>query len=53
MNIFNGLHRLLADRDPTDRDIRSWANTEYKFDAEYAYNVMKNTGKIPEVGVEA
>ena len=51
MNIFNGLHTLLADKTPHDRDLRLWANTEYKHDADYAYAILKETGKMPEVGV--
>jgi hypothetical protein len=53
MNIFNSLHRLLADRNSHNRDLRLWANTEYKFDSDYAYTVMRETGKIPQVGEEA
>lgn len=34
-----------------DRAIRAWAATEYKFDAEYAYNIMKATGKAPDMTV--
>ena len=51
MNFFNGFRKLMADKSPHDRDIRAWANTEYKFDADYAYTVIKETGKMPEVGV--
>ena len=52
MNIFNSLHTLLADMKPHDRDLRLWANTEYKFDADYAYTILKETGKMPQVGVK-
>lgn len=51
MNFFNGFRKLMAEKSQHDSDIRSWANTEYKFDAEYAYTMMKETGKMPEVGV--
>lgn len=51
MNFFNGFRKLIAEKSQHDSDIRSWANTEYKFDADYAYTVMKETGKMPEVGV--
>ena len=51
MNFFNGFCKLIADRFPHDRDILAWANIEYKQDADYAYFIMKKTGKMPEVGV--
>jgi hypothetical protein len=53
MNIFNSLHTLLAETKPHDRDLRLWATTEFKHDADYAYTTVKATGKMPEVGVQA
>jgi hypothetical protein len=34
-----------------DRDLATWARIEYKNDAEFAYNHMKETGTAPKVGV--
>ena len=53
MNFFDSFTKLLSTRTARDCDLRSWAATEYKFDTDYAYNVMKKTGKAPEVGVRA
>ncbi len=41
----------MADRTPHDRDLRSWANIEYKNDSDYAYITFKKTGMMPEAGV--
>lgn len=51
INFFNGFQKLIADRTPDDRDLRAWANIEYKNDADYAYFTFKKTGVMPEVGV--
>lgn len=37
---------------PNDRDLRSWARIEFKSDAEYAYNHMKEYGMAPVIGVK-
>jgi hypothetical protein len=35
----------------SDRDLATWARTEYKADAEYAYFHMKQYGVAPRLGV--
>ena len=35
---------------PSDRDLMAWAQTEYKSDAQWAFNYMKHTGGIPPTG---
>lgn len=33
-----------------DRDLRAWANIEYKNDADFAFNYIKEHGFAPSVG---
>jgi len=35
-----------------DRDLRAWARIEFKADAEYAYNHIKEYGHAPAIGVK-
>ena len=51
MNFFDSLTKLTSKRPPRDCDLRAWADNEYKYDADYAYCVMKKTGKAPDLGV--
>ncbi len=53
MTFFNGFTKLFSGRPPRDCELRAWADNEYKFDADYAFSVMKKTGKAPDLGVHA
>lgn len=34
----------------TESELKTWARIEYKNDADFAYNYMKEHGKMPNVG---
>lgn len=35
---------------PSDADLMAWARTEYKHDAQWAFNYMKRSGGVPPIG---
>ena len=50
MKLFDGLVAPRRDQS-VDRDLLTWARTEYKKDAEFAYNYMITHGAAPAFGV--
>ena len=46
LKLFEGLLKVRSSR-MSDRDLATWARIEYKNDAEFAYNHMKETGVAP------
>lgn len=52
MNFFNGLRDLMTSKTAHDSDLKNWANIEYKKDAVYAFNYIKEHGQTPVIGVK-
>ena len=50
MQFFNSFIQFVSGRNqnPVDRNLREWANTEYKEDAEWALQKYRETGRFPK-----
>ena len=49
LRLFDGLIKT-AHRSESDKELATWARTEYKSDADYAYFHMKQYGVAPRLG---
>lgn len=52
MKFFEGWISLFRKDTLHDSDLKTWARIEYKHDAEFAYNHMKEFGLAPTIGVK-
>lgn len=50
LRLFDGLTKS-ARHSESDKELATWARTEYKADADYAYFHMKQYGVAPRLGV--
>lgn len=50
--LFEGWLRGLKSA-PSDKDLETWARIEYKKDALFAYNYMREHGIAPTIGVKS
>lgn len=52
-SIMNGLVSMFGRNSRWEKDMLTWAQTEYKKDWQYAYNYMlKHKGRAPTIGVK-
>ena len=50
LRLFDGLTKSVRHSE-SDKELATWARTEYKADADYAYFYMKQYGIAPRLGV--